>query len=64
MTFTGHERTVLFDGENVRALEYSYTPFNGLSLIAEIYLDSSSNVVGTKVLSEIEGGGTSTISND
>lgn len=64
MTFTGHERTVIFDGQNVRELEYSYTPFNGLSVIAAIYLDGQSVVVGTRVLSELEGGGSSTIAND
>lgn len=61
MTFTGYERTVVLNGQNVRELEYSYAPFNGLSVIAAILLDSESNVVATKVLSEVEGGGTSTI---
>jgi len=64
MTFTGHERSVLLNGQNVRELEYSYTPFNGLRVIAAVYLDTQSNVVGTRVLSEIEGGGSSTIGNE
>lgn len=64
MTFTGHERTVLLNGQNAQEFEYSYTPFNGLSVIAAIYLDAQSNVLGTKVLSELEGGGSSTIAND
>ncbi|KAL2419566.1 hypothetical protein ABEF95_005100 [Exophiala dermatitidis] len=64
MTFTGRERTVIYNGENVRELEYTYTPFNGLSVIAAVFLDSQGNVVGTKVLSELEGGGSSTIANE
>ncbi|EXJ91883.1 hypothetical protein A1O3_00433 [Capronia epimyces CBS 606.96] len=64
MTFTGHERAVLYNDENVRELEYLYTPFNGLSVIAAIYLDTQGTVVGTKVLSELEGGGSSTIANE
>lgn len=64
MTFTGHERSVVYNGENVRELEYSYTPFNGLSVIAAIFVDTQGNVVGTRVLSELEGGGSSTIAND
>ncbi|KAJ9500010.1 hypothetical protein H2202_004401 [Exophiala xenobiotica] len=64
MTFTGTEKSVVLNGENVRELEYSYTPYNGLSIIAAIFLDTQSNVVGTKVLSELEGGGSSTISDD
>ncbi|KIW53794.1 hypothetical protein PV05_06207 [Exophiala xenobiotica] len=64
MTFTGSEKSVVLNGENVRELEYSYTPYNGLSIIAAIFLDTQSNVVGTKVLSELEGGGSSTISDD
>lgn len=64
MSFTGHERTLMFNGENVRAQEYTYSPFAGLQLVAEVYLNTGSNVVGTRVLSEIEGGGSSTIAND
>ncbi|KAK5191729.1 hypothetical protein LTR99_008542 [Exophiala xenobiotica] len=64
MTFTGIEKSVVLNGENVRELEYSYTPYNGLSIIAAIFLDTQSNVVGTRVLSELEGGGSSTISDD
>lgn len=64
MSFTGHERTLFYNGESVRGLEYSYAPFAGLQLVAEIYVNSQSTVVGTRVLSEIEGGGSSTIAND
>ncbi|OQV00695.1 hypothetical protein CLAIMM_06159 [Cladophialophora immunda] len=64
MTFTGHERAVLFNGQNAKESEYSYTPFNGFSSIAAIYQDAEGNVLGTRVLSEIEGGGSSTIADD
>ena len=64
MAFTGHESTVLFDGQNAKLLEYSYSPIPGLSAIAAIYQDASGSVLGTKILSEIEGGGSSTISDD
>ncbi|OAP61561.1 hypothetical protein AYL99_03764 [Fonsecaea erecta] len=64
MAFTGHERAVLFNGENAKELEYSYSPFNGFSSIAAIYQDAQGNVLGTRVLSEIEGGGSSTIADD
>jgi len=64
MTFTGQERTLFYNGESVRAQEYSYAPFAGVKLVAEVYLNSQSTVVGTRVISEIEGGGSSTIAND
>lgn len=64
MTFTGQERTVVFDGQDGRELEYSYTPFNGLNVIAAVYVDTQGTVLGTRVLSEIEGGGSSSISNN
>ncbi|KIW90658.1 uncharacterized protein Z519_08441 [Cladophialophora bantiana CBS 173.52] len=64
MTFTGHERAVLFNGQSARELEYSYAPFNGFSSIAAIYQDAEGNVLGSRVLSEIEGGGSSTIVDD
>jgi hypothetical protein len=64
MTFTGHERTAIFNGENVREQEYSYSPIAGLSTIVAVYVNTNGNVVGTRVLSEVEGGGSSTIAND
>ncbi|OCT52549.1 hypothetical protein CLCR_10555 [Cladophialophora carrionii] len=64
MTFTGRESSVLFDGVSAREVQYSYTPFSGLISTAAIYLDGEGNVLGTRVLSEIEGGGSSTIADD
>jgi hypothetical protein len=64
MTFTGRESSVLFDGISAREVQYSYVPFAGLISTAAIYLDAQGNVLGTRVLSEIEGGGSSTIADD
>ncbi|KIV86211.1 hypothetical protein PV11_01839 [Exophiala sideris] len=61
MTPTGNEKSVILNGENVKELQYTYNPFGGLSVVAAIFLDANSNVVATSVLSEVEGGGTSTI---
>jgi hypothetical protein len=61
MTFTGHEDTVLFDGISAQEKRYSYSPFAGFSSIASIYIDAQGNVLGTRLISEIEGGGSSTI---
>jgi hypothetical protein len=64
MTFTGHENSVLFDGVSAKELQYEYAPFNGFSSIVAIFVDAAGNVLGTRVLSEIEGGGSSTIADD
>lgn len=64
MTFTGHEDTVVFDGVTAKELRYSYTPFAGLISTVAIFVDAQGNVLGTRVLSEIEGGGSSTIAQD
>lgn len=63
MTFTGDEHITVFGGVNVKELQYSYTPFNGLSVISAIFVDAQGNVVATQVLSESGGGGGSTIGN-
>ncbi|KIW68580.1 hypothetical protein PV04_04518 [Phialophora macrospora] len=64
MTFTGRESSVVFDGVSAREVQYSYAPFAGLISTAAIFLDAQGNVLGTRVLSEIEGGGSSTIADD
>ncbi|KAL9110128.1 MAG: hypothetical protein Q9227_005322 [Pyrenula ochraceoflavens] len=61
MTFTGHNVTIVRNGESQRELEFLYKPFAGLQVVSLVYTDNTGLVVGTKVLSEIEGGGTSTI---
>lgn len=62
MKFTGHEDQVERDGETVTSRQYEYAPFPGLEVISAIYVGGDGEVVGTRVLSELEGGGSSTIS--
>ena len=61
MTFNGNTKSVIRNGQVTRELEYVYTPFDGLSVISAIYLDTSENVVATEVLSESGAGGSSTV---
>lgn len=61
MSFNGNKRSVIRNGQVTRELEYVYTPFDGLSVITAIYLDTSENVVATDVLSESGAGGSSTV---
>ena len=62
MKFLGHEESVERDGQTVQRTLYEYAPFPGLEIVAAVYVGSGGDVVGTKVLSELEGGGSSTIS--
>lgn len=64
MTFTGHNRSVTIDGKAEFELGYKYAPFPGLEIMAYIYTTPEDHVVKTQVISEAEGGGTSTISDD
>lgn len=65
MTFTGHNRTVeTADGKKQFELQYEYKPFPGIEAISWVYVDEEDKVVKTKVISEAQGGGTSTVSND
>ncbi|KAJ2991272.1 hypothetical protein NUW58_g2571 [Xylaria curta] len=64
MTFTGHNRTVVTDGQTEFELRYEYKPFPGLEINAHIYTTPEGQVVKAQVIAEAEGGGTSTISND
>jgi len=61
MTFNGENQTATFNGETVQKLEYVYTPFNGLSVVSNIYVNVEGAVVATRVLSEASAGGSSTI---
>lgn len=62
MRFNGFNESVTFHGQEVWELEYEYEPFAGLLAISGIFLDKSNgNVVGTQLLAEARGGGTSTI---
>jgi hypothetical protein len=66
MTPTGRERTgVVFEGQKADEKEYAYRPFPGIEVVAAVYTDpESGDVLGTRLISELEGGGSSTISND
>ena len=61
MTFTGRNVTVVRNGQTLRELEFLYRPFAGLQAVSLVFTDETGLVVGTQVLSEIEGGGTSTV---
>lgn len=64
MSPTGHEHSVLLDGQMVVMREYLYEPFPGLMIISAIYADASGTVVKAQVISESGGGGSSTIADD
>ncbi|KAI1847889.1 hypothetical protein JX265_001895 [Neoarthrinium moseri] len=64
MTYTGHNRTTILNGVTEYELGYRYTPYVGLDIYAYIFMTPAGNVVKTKIVSEAEAGGTSTISDD
>ena len=61
MIFNGHNITMGWKDETVRELEYVYQPFPGLSVVSAIYVNPEGKVVGTQVISEAFGGGSSTV---
>ena len=63
MTFNGSGAEVEMDGKLVSERQYVYEPFRGLTVVSAIFFDGD-NVVGTQVISEGSGGGSSTISDD
>ena len=65
MTYTGHNLTIEMDsGETRYGLGYNYHPMPGLYAKCEIFVNAAGAVLGTKVISEVEGGGDSTISGE
>jgi len=63
MRFNGFNQTVTYKGQEVWEEEYVYEPFPGLMAISGIFLDKTDGkVVGTQLLAEARGGGSSTIS--
>ena len=64
MTPTGDERETEFEGRAVTEKEYKFTPFPGLTAFCAIYFDAQGTVVGTQLIAEASGGGSSTISED
>jgi len=63
MTFNGYNRSLTGNSQADRELEYVYTPFPGLEIVAAVFT-LNEKVVGTKVLSEASGGGSSTVAAD
>ena len=62
MTATGKNVTINNeDGSVEYALEYEYHPMPGLCATCEIFVDSTGSVKRTKIISEVEGGGDSTV---
>lgn len=63
MTFTGHNKTIEHDGVPVeQELQYLYSPYTGLEIVALVYMDIvSARVVRTNVVAGAEAGGGSYI---
>jgi hypothetical protein len=62
MRFNGHNQSVTYKGQEVWDVEYVYEPFAGLMAISAIFLDKGNGaVVGTQLIAEARGGGSSTI---
>jgi len=61
MTFNGDNQSAVIHGQPVWKLEYVYAPFMGLQVVSNIYVNDTGAVMATQVLSELYGGGTSTI---
>ncbi|KAF2796677.1 hypothetical protein K505DRAFT_225556, partial [Melanomma pulvis-pyrius CBS 109.77] len=62
MRFNGFNQTVTFKGQEVREEEYVYEPFPGLMAISGVFLSlSDGGVVGTQLIAEARGGGSSSI---
>jgi len=65
MTFNGRNQTVtLSNGQVEFALQYEYHPIPGLFAVAEIFVNAAGQVQSTRVISEVEGGGDSTIAGE
>jgi hypothetical protein len=64
MAFTGHNRTITIDGKTEFEMGYHYAPYPGLEIYAHIFMTEAGRVVKTRIVSEAEAGGTSTIAND
>lgn len=65
MTFNGHNTTItLSNGELEYGLQYEYHPIPGLYAVCEIYVNAAGEVQSTRVISEVDGGGDSTITGE
>ncbi|KAF2667574.1 hypothetical protein BT63DRAFT_295345 [Microthyrium microscopicum] len=63
MEFNGHDFPMSRNGQAVREREYVYAPFPGLSVVSAVYITDDGKVIGTQVISESFGGGTTSIEN-
>ena len=63
MTYSGRKLSITREGKPVSELEYNYTPFPGLMVVAAIVFDEADKLVGTQILAESGAGGSSTIGN-
>lgn len=61
MRFNGHDFPMSRNGEEVREREYVYEPFPGLSVVSAVYINGKGKVVGTQVIAESFGGGSSSV---
>jgi hypothetical protein len=63
MRFNGHNETVTYKGKAVWDVEYVYEPFPGLMAISAIFIskEDGAAVMGTQLIAEARGGGSSTI---
>jgi hypothetical protein len=61
MVWNGHNMTMSRNGEHVQEYEYIYDPFPGLTVVSAIYINRDGKVVGTQVISEAYGGGTTSV---
>ena len=65
MEFTGRQKEgVVFDGQLTTEKEYRYLPIPGIEVIAQVFINAGGDVVGTRLISEVEGGGNSSVSPD
>lgn len=65
MTFNGHNRTIVIDGQTtLYELQYVYKLFPGIEVVSWIYVNTAGRVTRTQVFAETNAGGTSTISDD
>jgi len=61
MTFNGYNKTLTGNSQADRELEYVYEPFPGLQVVSAIFMNAAGKVVGSHVLSEATGGGSTTV---
>lgn len=61
MQFTGQRSKVVYGTVEADELEYTYDPLPGVRKVAFIYVDATGKVLGTQVVAESSGGGSSSI---